>query len=560
MDKKLISMLFSGILLTAPLSAYAQYHSQVWNPDNGNGTYTNPVLYADYSDPDVVAVGDDFYLTASSFNCIPGLPILHSNDLVNWQIIGYALQEQEPKPLFDLPQHGKGVWAPAIRHHNGELYIYWGDPDHGIFMVKTKDPRGKWDSPVCVLAGKGMIDPCPIWDEDGKCYLVNGWAGSRSGFNSVLTIRQLSADGTKAIGKPRIVFDGSQLNHTTEGPKLYKRDGYYWIMCPAGGVKHGWQLAMRSKNIYGPYEARKVMAQGKTNVNGPHQGAWVHTAQGEDWFLHFNDKGAYGRVIFLQPVDWKTGWPVMGNDKDDDGCGEPYLSYRMPKAAKHTKVNPQESDEFDSTELGLQWQWHANYNELWGMPTNNGCLRLYTADLAHPATANGDGPTAFKSLWEAGNMLLQKTPAKDFCVTTKMRFASKEDNQYGGVIMMGMNYQALVVRRMGDSFLLQQLHCKDADAGGVETQKTLATLKPTERDTIPYSPAIYLDIYMQMRVKDGNCQFAYSLDGKRYKDVGDVFGLRQGKWIGAKMGYVSERSNTKGNRGWIDADWFRVTK
>ena len=317
---------------------------------------------------------------------------------------------------------------------------------------------------------------------------------------------------------------------------------------------------MRSKNIYGPYEARKVMAQGKTNVNGPHQGAWVHTAQGEDWFLHFNDKGAYGRVVFLQPVDWKTGWPVMGNDKDGDGCGEPYLSYRMPKAAKHTKVNPQESDEFDSTELGLQWQWHANYNELWGMPTNNGCLRLYTADLAHPATANGDGPTAFKSLWEAGNLLLQKTPAKDFCVTTKMRFASKEDNQYGGVIMMGMNYQALVVRRMGDSFLLQQLHCKDADAGGVETQKTLATLKPTERDTIPYSPAIYLDIYMQMRVKDGKCQFAYSLDGKRYKDVGDVFGLRQGKWIGAKMGYVSERSNTKGNRGWIDADWFRVTK
>ena len=560
MDKKLISMLFSGILLTAPLSAHAQYHSQVWNPDNGNGTYTNPVLYADYSDPDVVAVGDDFYLTASSFNCIPGLPILHSNDLVNWQIIGYALQEQEPKALFDLPQHGKGVWAPAIRHHNGELYIYWGDPDHGIFMVKTKDPRGKWDSPVCVLAGKGMIDPCPMWDEDGKCYLVNGWAGSRAGFNSVLTIRQLSADGTKAIGKPRIVFDGGQLNHTTEGPKLYKRDGYYWIMCPAGGVQHGWQLAMRSKNIYGPYEARKVMAQGKTSVNGPHQGAWVHTAQGEDWFLHFNDKGAYGRVVFLQPVDWKTGWPVMGNDKDGDGCGEPYLSYRMPKAAKHTKVNPQESDEFDSTELGLQWQWHANYNELWGMPTNNGCLRLYTADLALPATANGDGPTAFKNLWEAGNLLLQKTPAKDFCVTTKMRFASKEDNQYGGVIMMGMNYQALVVRRMGDSFLLQQLHCNGADTGGVETQKTLATLKPTERDTIPYSPAIYLDIYMQMRVKDSKCQFAYSLDGKRYKDVGDVFGLRQGKWIGAKMGYVSERSNTKGNRGWIDADWFRVTK
>lgn len=123
------------------------------------------------------------------------------------------------------------------------------------------------------------------------------------------------------------------------------------------------------------------MAQGKTKINGPHQGAWVHTSQGEDWFLHFNDKYAYGRVIFLQPVNWKTGWPVMGQDKDGDGCGEPYLTYRMPKSTSHTKVNPQESDEFNSTELGLQWQWHANYNQLWGMPTNNGCMRLYTADL-----------------------------------------------------------------------------------------------------------------------------------------------------------------------------------
>lgn len=559
MYNKLISMLFAGMLSAAPQSLHAQYRSEVWHPDNGDGTYTNPVLNADYSDPDVVAVGTDYYLTASSFNCVPGLPILHSKDLVNWQIIGHALQEQLPRALFDSPQHGKGVWAPAIRHHNGELYIYWGDPDHGIFMVKTRDPRGKWQQPVCVIEGKGMIDPCPLWDDDGRCYLVNGWAGSRAGFNSVLTIRELSADGTKAIGSPRIVFDGGEQNHTTEGPKLYKRNGRYWIMCPAGGVKQGWQLAMRSNNIYGPYEARKVMAQGSTGVNGPHQGAWVHTAQGEDWFLHFNDRGAYGRVVFLQPVDWRSGWPVMGNDNDGDGCGEPYLTYRMPKSEQHLMANPQESDEFNSTDLGLQWQWHANYNQLWGMPTNNGCLRLYTADLEHPATAATDG-VAYRNLWEAGNLLLQKLPARDFTATTKMRFASKEDNQYGGVIMMGMDYQALVVSRVGETFLLQQLYCKDADRGGTETVKTLATFKPSAKDTIPYSPAVYLDIYMQMRVKDGRCRFAYSLDGKRYKEAGDIFALRQGKWIGAKMGFVSERSNTKGNRGWIDADWFRVAK
>lgn len=239
-------------------------------------------------------------------------------------------------------------------------------------------------------------------------------------------------------------------------------------------------------------------------------------------------------------------------------CGEPYLTYRMPKSASHAKVNPQESDEFNSTELGLQWQWHANYNQLWGMPTNNGCMRLYTADLT--ATDEAGKPVPFKSLWEAGNLLLQKTPAENFTATAKIRFASKEDDQYGGIIMMGMNYQALVVRRMGDKFLLQQLYCKGADTGGIETENTLATFKPTEKDTIPYSPAIYLDIYLQMKVKAGKCQFAYSMDGKRYKDAGDLFTLRQGKWIGAKMGFVSERKNTKENCGWIDADWFRVTK
>lgn len=547
------SKLLSFILLflaLIPYTALAQYRSKVWNPNLDNGRYRNPVLFADYSDPDVVAVGEDYYLTASSFNCIPGLPILHSKDLVNWSIIGHALEELEPKPVYDTPQHGRGVWAPAIRFHEGQFYIYWGDPDYGVFMVKTKDPSGSWDKPVCVVEGKGMIDTCPLWDDDGRCYLINGWAGSRAGFNSVLTIRELTSDGTKVIGKPRIVFDGGQKNHTTEGPKLYKRDGYYWIMCPAGGVQHGWQLAMRSKNIYGPYEYRVVMMQGQTSVNGPHQGGWVHTVYGEDWFLHFNDKDAYGRVVFLQPVDWSSGWPIIGHPIDGANCGQPYLTYRKPKSNVIDKDNPQESDEFNSTDLGLQWQWEANYNQLWGMPTSNGVLRLYTANLHE----------GYKSLWEAGNLLLQKLPAPEFTSTAKIRFASKEDGQYGGIIMMGMNYQALVVNRQGAEFQLKQLSCKGADTGGIESSKVLVTFQPTAKDTIPYAPAIYLDLYLRMKVADGKCKFSYSVDGKAFHQVGDVFELRQGKWIGAKMGFVSERSNNVGNRGWLDADWFRVEK
>ena len=229
------------------LSGLAQnYVSQVWNPDNGDGTYTNPVINADYSDPDVCVggSGEDYYLTASSFQCIPGLPVLHSKDLVNWEIINYAIKGGlEPRDAFTFPSHGNGVWAPSIRYHNGEYFIFWGDPDYGMMMVKTKDPAGEWSKPKCIIPGKGMIDTCPLWDDDGRCYMVNGWANSRARFASVLTVREMNADFTSPVGDPVIVFDGNGTeNRTCEGPKFYKRDGWYWIMCPAGGVPTGFQL------------------------------------------------------------------------------------------------------------------------------------------------------------------------------------------------------------------------------------------------------------------------------------------------------------------------------
>lgn len=530
-------------LCTVATAVFAQ-RSLVWCPDNGDGTYTNPVLYADYSDPDICVVGDDYFLTASSFNCIPGLPILHSKDLVNWNIIGHALKEQHPKELFDKPQHGNGVWAPSIRFHDGFFYIYWGDPDHGVFMVRSDDPAGDWDEPVCVIPGKGMIDTCPLWDDDGRCYLVNGWANSRAGFNSVLTVRELSPDGTRAIGQPAIVFDGGQENHTTEGPKFYKHNGYYWILCPAGGVETGWQLAMRSSSPFGPYEWKRVMEQGKTDINGPHQGGWVHTPFGEDWFLHFNDKGPYGRVVYLQPVDWSSGWPVMGND------GAPVTTFKKPKSNSTAIINPQEDDEFNYRLPGKQWQWHANYDQTFGMAAPGGVFRMYTHQLS----------AQFVSLWEAPNLLLQKTTAPTFTATTKLRFASKEDGQYGGVIMMGMDYSALVVLRQDDQFVLQRHSCKDADKGKAETQTTIATLQPTDRDQGEYAPAVYLDIYFRMKVDNAVCQFEYSLDGEKFLPAGTPFTMRKGKWLGAKFGFLAESRQFKKSRGWLDIDWIHITR
>lgn len=540
------------MMLALPMAALAQYKSQVWSPDNGNGTYTNPVINADYSDPDVCVAGEDYYLTASSFNCIPGLPILHSKDLVNWEIVGHAVKELEPKQEFDRPSHGNGIWAPSIRYHNGEFYIYWGDPDYGVFMVKTKDPAGEWSKPLCVIPGKGLIDPTPLWDDDGRCYLVNAYANSRSRFASVIAIRELSADGTKPIGNPVIIYDGNGTeSRTCEGPKIYKRDGWYWVMFPAGGVPTGFQVAMRSKSPFGPYESKVVLAQGKTKINGPHQGAWVHTKFGEDWFLHFQDKEAYGRVVHLQPVTWKDNWPVMGVDKDGDYCGEPVTTYRKPKTSgKVQVVNPAESDEFSDTRLGLQWQWHANYNETFGMPTAFGSYRVYTHKVSEK----------FQNLWEVPNLLLQKTPADKFTATTKIRFTSKDQNQTGGLLMMGLDYSGLVVKRVGNDFQLLQISCKSADKGKPQTEQLIATLKPTAVDQIDYQPGTHIDIYMRMSVNDGKMHFSYSLDGKKYTKCGTEFTMREGKWIGAKIGFVAYEPGQKTNRGWIDADWFRVTR
>ena len=298
------------------------------------------------------------------------------------------------------------MWAPAIRHHQGEFYIFYGDPDFGIYMVKTRDPSGPWSDPHLVKAAKGWIDPCPFWDIDGKAYLVSAMARSRSGIKSILVISRMSSDGRKLLDEGTMVFDGHDSNPTVEGPKLYKRNGYYYIFAPAGGVESGWQLVLRSKNIYGPYEAKVVLAQGKTNINGPHQGAWIETQTRESWFIHFQDRGAFGRIVHLQPTRWVGDWPVIGVDADGDGTGEPVLHHRKPNVGKIAPtVSPRESDEFNEDRLGLQWQWHANPQTNWAFASRAyGFLRLFALTA----------PDEAKNLWGVPNLLLQKFPAASF--------------------------------------------------------------------------------------------------------------------------------------------------
>ena len=229
--------------------------------------------------------------------------------------------------------------------------------------------------------------------------------------------------------------------------------------------------------------------------------------------------------------------------------GEPVVTYQKPRSSSSTIVNPVESDEFDSPTLGKQWQWQANYDEKYGVPTAFGTFRIYTHKLDE----------GWKSLWEVPNMLLQKTPADKFTVTTKLRMTSKADGQFGGLIMMGLDYSAMVVRRIGQGFQLVQMTCKGADKGKQQTESLIATLKPTWEDKTEYRPGIHEDIYLRLAVDDSKLRFSYSADGKKFTECGEEFQMKEGKWIGAKFGFVAAESDPKCDRGWVEADWIRIT-
>ncbi len=534
--------LFSAMMLLVSQSfAQENYVSKVWVADNGDGTYKNPVLNADYSDPDAIRVGDNFYMVSSSFTDMPGLPILQSKDLVNWKLIGHALKKLPPYDIYNKPQHGNGVWAPSIRYHNNEFYIYFPDPDYGIYVIKTQKAEGPWSEPVLVTAGKGLEDPCPLWDDDGQAYMVHAYAGSRAGIKSVLVLKKLNKAGDKVIDDGVIVYDGHKTDPTIEGPKLYKRNGYYYIFAPAGGVSTGWQVVLRAKNIYGPYERKEVMDQGHSLINGPHQGAWVTTQTDEDWFLHFQDRVAYGRVVHLQPMHWVNDWPIIGTDRDGDGKGEPVVTYKKPNVGETYPIEtPAESDEFNNNMLGLQWQWMANPQPAWSfMNSANGTLRLYSYKADSVA-----------NLWFAPNVLLQKFPAEEFRITTKLTFKPnlKLEHEKAGLVIMGMSYADIAIESRNDGNYMVYSICKDADKGNAELETVLGKATGTT-------------VYFRVRVTNrAHCRFSYSLDGQHFTDAGDEFIAVAGKWIGAKAGLFCTRQSQTNDSGWADVDWFRVEK
>ncbi len=482
--------------------------------DLGDGTFANPVLNADYSDPDVIRVGDKYYLTCSEFHFM-GMLMLESDDMVNWRIIGRVFDSIDLPGYSDMTKYASGTWAPALRYHDGRFMIFVCTPDEGLFMTSATDPAGPWEPLHLVKAVEKWEDPCPFWDDDGNAYLGR----SRHGAGPII-IHRMSPDGRQLLDDGVEVYRGP----VAEGTKIFKRNGYYYLSIPEGGVSKGWQTVLRATDIYGPYEHRRVLETGSTTVNGPHQGALVDTPDEEWWFYHFQSAGARGRVLHLQPVTWVDGFPFIGSDFDGNGVGEPVKICRKPATGVNAIPSaPQSSDEFDRA-IGIQWQWNHNPDSSRVSVTSGGWLALK--------------PMSAPKLRMARNQLTQKIMGYRSCATTLIDFSQLPEGARCGLESIGKRFIGTgVMMDSGVPVLYQEI-----DGQPVK----IAPLKGSR-------------LYVRLDICTGpnENRFSYSLDGKNYIQAGDSFSIEAADWKGSRVGLYCYTTGYTGGEALFD--WFRYT-
>jgi beta-xylosidase len=482
--------------------------------DQGNGTYINPILNSDYSDPDVIRVEDKYYMVCSDFHYI-GMPVLESDDMINWRIIGQIFDK------FDYPgwngnkHYGGGTWAPSIRYHDGKFWVFFCTPDEGLFMSNAVNPAGPWSPLYAVKEIANWEDPCPFWDEDGKAYLGHSLLGG-----GPIILHRMSPDGKSLLDEGNVIYTGLGA----EGTKFYKKDGWYYLSVPEGGTIAGWQTLLRSKYIYGPYEKKEVLESGSTDINGPHQGAIVDTPGGEWWFYHFQCTEPLGRVLYLEPARWKDGWPVLGVDIDMNGIGEPVHVWTKPNVAKLNKpFSPQSSDDFSSPTLGVQWQFnHNQVNRAWSLTEKLGWLTVKALKA--------------DSLRDSRNMFSQKSIGYEGEVSTEMDISKMEEGQRSGLFCMSNLFNGIgVVRKDGGNFIYLE---KD---GGCQI------IEPIKGNTV------YLKIALD--ALNNTHQLFYSLDNKRFIPCSEKYSLKPCFWKGSHVGLFSY--NTKNEAGKVFFNWFK---
>ena len=501
------------VCLSAPSCAAQGAHS-------AQPIYHNPILFADYSDPDVIRDGANYYLVASTFHFVPGIPILQSTDLVHWTIVGHVVQRIELDPRYNMiggNRYGEGIWAPSIRKHDGLYYVYFPTPSEGIFVSTAEKITGPWSKPTPVIGQAGLEDPCPFWDDDGKAYLVHSMKGA-----GPLILHRMSKDGKHVLDEGKVIVKDSEHLPTLEGPKFYKRNGYYYIFAPFGGVSSGSQAVLRSRQIYGPYEHRVVLAQGTTNINGPHQGGYVETPDGEGWFVHFQSDGAHGRVVHLEPVRWQDDWPMIGVNADGASTGQPIASGPIPvHKAVSSEQRPQTSDEFNSQELGLQWEWNHNPEDgHWSLSARSGFLRLR--------------PMQAENLLAARDTLTQCMQNNAFEFTVRLDLRSMKAGAHTGLTMFEKSASGLEIVQVGNDRRLSFFHLPDREPGLLVTQET---------------------VQLRLNVDGEQVHYSYSLDdGKSFQDLGAATHIRFSWWKGSRpalFAYTTQATDP----GAVDFDW-----
>jgi beta-xylosidase len=482
--------------------------------------YHNPILFADYSDPDVVRDGANFYLVASTFHFVPGIPILQSTDLVHWTIVGHVVQRMIMDPRYSMiggNRYGQGVWAPTIRKHDGLYYVYFPTPNEGIFVSTAAQIMGPWSAPTVVIPEAGLEDPCPFWDDDGSAYLIHSKTGA-----GPLILHHMSPDGKHVLDEGKVIVQDPEHLPTLEGPKLYKRDGYYYIFAPFGGVASGAQAVLRSRYIYGPYEHRVVLAQGTTKINGPHQGAYVETQDGQGWFVHFQSDGAHGRIVHLEPVRWRDDWPIIGDDPDDEPTGQPTPSGAVPgNPGEESDQHPQTSDDFDVPKLGPQWEWNHNPDDAhWSLSARQGFLRLI--------------PMEADALLDARNTLTQCMQDNSFEFTVKIDVSQIRPGVHTGLAMFEKDPSGLEVVQSGNERRLDFFHLADRVEGPLLSQPV---------------------IQLRVRVDGDRAQYFYSMnDGTSFEHLGTVTQIRFSWWKGSRPALFAYTTEAAGP-GVVDFDW-----
>jgi beta-xylosidase len=493
--------------------------------DQGDGTYRNPVIPSDYSDIDCIRVGADYYAISSTFQFSPGMVILHSRDLVNWSIKGHAvtdLTQIGPGLNWDrMGRYGRGIWAGAIRYHRNRFWIYFGTPDEGYFMTTAKDISGPWEPLHHVLKEAGWDDCCPFWDDDGRGYLV----GTNFRDNYKTYLFKLTPDGRDLVGKTgQLINEGSGR----EANKLYKFNGTYYHFYSEHQESIGRYVMMRrSKNILGPYAEVKQLSHADRPDMEPNQGGIVQTEKGEWYFFAHHGTGSWeGRCASLLPVTWIDGWPIIGQI-GPDGIGHMVWSGKKPVQGKPV-VTPQTDDEFSGTRLRPQWEW--NYQprtEKWSLMERAGFLRLHAFK-----------PLRADEFMAAGNTLTQRSMrTKENVVTIFLDLRGMADGQVAGLCHFSRDNSTLGIRQKG----------------------TTLSIECTRDKMVAHGPPITCRrIWLRSTWGlDGKSQYSYSVDGTDFTPFGEPYPLSWGNYRGDRIGIFTY--NHKGEKGFVDADWFRYT-